>query len=236
MKGKNIVIIGGSSGIGRAVAEKCQQLGANVTITSRSISKAVDVAKDLGETVQGKQLDINFEADIQEFFDNYEKIDHIYIAAGATKLGSLKDETVEDSMKAFDTRILGSLKVIQSAVSKIPDLGSITFTGGVSTSRPITGAWVSGLATSTAEQLSRVMVMEFPNIRFNAVSPGWTDTPMWDEVLGESKTHVLSEVAEKLPTKKIVTPNEVASAVVFLMSNQSITGETIHIDGGARLV
>ena len=236
MIGQHIIIIGGSSGIGKAVAEKCQQLGANVTITSRSLSKAVEVAQELGDSIQGKQLDINYEADIKKFFNSYKKIDHIYIAAGATKLGSLMDEAVEDSMQAFDTRILGSLKVIQSAVSKIPDLGSITFTGGVSTARPIKGAWVSGLATSTAEQLSRVMVMEFPHIRFNAVSPGWTDTPMWDEILGDSKAQVFSEIAEKLPTKKIVTPNEVANAVVFLMSNQSITGEIIHIDGGARLV
>ena len=78
--------------------------------------------------------------------------------------------------------------------------------------------------------------MEFPHIRFNAVSPGYTDTPMWDLFLGDNKEQVLSEVAEKLPVKKIATPEEVADAVIFLMSNKSVTGETIHIDGGHRLI
>jgi NAD(P)-dependent dehydrogenase (short-subunit alcohol dehydrogenase family) len=236
MKGKNIIVIGGSSGIGKAVAEKCVALEANVTITSRSLTKAEEVAKQIGNTVKGSQLDVNHEVSVIDFFNTHEIIDHIYIAAGATKLGALTDEAIEESMKAFDTRILGSLRVIKAAVHKMINLGSIIFTGGVSTARPIAGAWVSGLATSTAEQLARVMVMEFPNVRFNAVSPGWTDTPMWDEFLGDEKETVFSEVAAKLPVKKIATPEEVADAVLFLMSNASVTGETIHVDGGGRLV
>ena len=61
-------------------------------------------------------------------------------------------------------------------------------------------------------------------------------TRMWDTVLGNEKTSILANVAEKLPVKKIATPAEVASAVVFLMSNGSVTGEVIHVDGGGRLV
>ncbi|NIJ54605.1 SDR family oxidoreductase [Dyadobacter arcticus] len=114
--------------------------------------------------------------------------------------------------------------------------GSITFTGGVSTDRPITGAWVSGLATASAEQLAKVLVMEFPTIRFNAVAPGNTDTPMWDGIMGENKIGILANVAERLPFKKIASADEVASAAVFLMSNASITGEVIHVDGGSRLI
>ena len=121
-------------------------------------------------------------------------------------------------------------------MDKMNPEGSITFTGGVSTDRPIAGAWVSGLATASAEQLARVLVMEYPDVRFNAVAPGYTDTPMWDTILGSDKESVLSEVAKSLPVKKIASAEEVASAVVFLMSNASVTGETIHIDGGGRLV
>jgi NAD(P)-dependent dehydrogenase (short-subunit alcohol dehydrogenase family) len=114
--------------------------------------------------------------------------------------------------------------------------GSITFTGGVSTDRPIAGAWISGLGTAAAEQLARVLVMELPRIRFNAVSPGYTDTPMWDSIMGENKQQILAGIAATLPVKKIASPEEVASAVLFLMSNPSITGEVIHVDGGARLI
>lgn len=236
MKDKKIVVVGGSSGIGKAVCKKAFELGAQVILTSRKLDKAKTSAEQIGSSVIGQELDIDNEEQVKDFFDSINEIDHIYIAAGATKLGTVTDGTLEENMKAFNTRILGSLRVVRAATEKISNLGSIVFTGGVSTDRPISGAWVSGLATSTAEQLARVLVMEFPNIRFNAVSPGWTDTPMWDDILGDSKNETLKNVADNLPVKKIATPEEVASAVIFLMSNGSITGEVIHVDGGGRLV
>ncbi len=236
LKEKNIIVIGGSSGIGKAVAQLAFDLGASVTLTSRNLDRAEKVAREIDSSITGCQLDIDNENQVQDFFHLLSEIDHVYIAAGATKLGPITESTLEDNMLAFNTRILGSLRVVRAVYSKMNDLGSVIFTGGVSTDRPISGAWVSGLATSTAEQLARVLVMEFPNIRFNAVAPGYTDTPMWDSIMGENRLNILSNIAETLPVKKIATAEEVASAVTFLMSNKSITGEVIHIDGGGRLV
>ncbi|MEL6484036.1 MAG: SDR family oxidoreductase [Bacteroidota bacterium] len=236
MKDQKIVVIGGSSGIGKAVCEQASQMGAEVILTSRKLDKAKTTSEKIGSLVIGQELDIDDEKQVQDFFDSLNEIVHIYIAAGATKLGAVTDGILEENMKAFNTRILGSLRVVRAAVEKVGNLSSIVFTGGISTERPISGAWVSGLATSTAEQLARVLVMEFPNIRFNAVAPGWTDTPMWDDILGDSKDETFKNVADILPVKKIATPEEVASAVIFLMSNSSITGEVIHVDGGGRLV
>ena len=236
LKGKRVIVIGGSSGIGRAVSQQASELGAEVILTGLSTGHAEQTAAEIGSNVVGKQLDINDESLVTAFFNSIEDIDHIFIAAGSTKLGAVTEGSLEENMRAFDTRILGSLRVVRAAVDKMNPHGSIIFTGGISTDRPISGAWVSGLATSTAEQLARVLVRELPEIRFNAIAPGYTDTPMWDKILGENKEQVLSEVAESLPVRKIASPEEVASAVIFLMSNHSVTGEVIHIDGGGRLV
>jgi NAD(P)-dependent dehydrogenase (short-subunit alcohol dehydrogenase family) len=236
LKNKNVIVVGGSSGIGFAVATLANELGANVTLTSRDLSKAKAKAENIDSNVKFSVLDINEELSVNNFFNSFDVIDHIYIAAGGTKLGAVNDGILEDNMKSFNERIFGSLRVVRAVSSKINPNGSITFTGGVSTDRPIAGAWVAGLGTASAEQLARVLVMEFPLIRFNAVSPGYTDTPMWDAIMGENKTTVLAGVAESLPLKKIATPDDVASAVVFLMSNSAITGEVIHVDCGGRLV
>lgn len=236
LKNKHIVVVGGSSGIGLSVALLANKVGAHVTITSRDLSKAVAVASSIGPMAKGLALDIDDEKSVNDFFDTFTGIDHVYIAAGSTKLGSVTEGSLEENMLSFNTRLLGSLRVVRAVSSKIYPSGSVVFTGGVSTDRPIAGAWVSGLGTASAEQLARVLVMEFPNIRFNAVAPGYTDTPMWDAIMGENKPQILASVAEKLPVKKIATPEEVASAVLFLMSNPSITGEVIHIDGGQRLI
>jgi NAD(P)-dependent dehydrogenase (short-subunit alcohol dehydrogenase family) len=236
LKNKNVIVIGGSSGIGLAVATLAYEYGANVTLTSRDLSKAKSKAETISSNVKFAALDVNNENNIIDFFKTFEAIDHIYIAAGSTKLGAVNEGTIEDNMKFFNERVLGSLRVVKAVNNKINLNGSITFTGGVSTDRPIAGAWVSGLGTASAEQLARVLVMEFPLIRFNAVSPGYTDTPMWDSIMGENKSTVLASVAQSLPLKKIASAEEVASAVLFLMSNNAITGEVLHVDCGGRLI
>lgn len=236
MKKKTIIVIGGSSGIGKAVAEMAADAGNQVMLTSRSLERAVAVAQTIGDTASGQALDISDEAQVQTFFAAIPEVDHLYIAAGSTRLGPLTEGKLEEHMQAFNTRLLGSLHVVRAAIHKMNPGGSFVFTGGVSTDRPIAGAWVSGLSTASAEQLARVLVMEFPDFRFNAVSPGYTDTPMWDAIMGENKAQILAEIAARIPVKKIATPAEVASAVLFLMSNASINGEVIHIDGGSRLI
>lgn len=233
---KKILVIGGSSGIGKAVAEMALQLNNQIILTGRNLHKASLVAKAMGDGVTGLELDIDNEEQVNAFFSDLSGIDHIYIAAGNTQLGTVTDGALEENLRTFNTRLLGSLRVVRAAIHKMNDGGSFVFTGGISTDRPIGGAWVSGLGTASAEQLARVLVMEFSTVRFNAVSPGYTDTPMWDSILGNNKTAVLEEVAQKIPVKKLATPQEVASAVIFLMSNPSINGEIIHVDGGGRLV
>jgi NAD(P)-dependent dehydrogenase (short-subunit alcohol dehydrogenase family) len=236
LKGKSVLIAGGSSGIGLATAKSAHSLGARVILTSRDLQKAVRTAAQVGTGVVPMQLDINNEASVNSLFRSLDPVDHIYIAAGSTTIAPLLDNQLEELLKGFNERVVGSLRVVQAAIPRINEGGSITFTGGISTDRPIAGAWVSGLGTASAEQLARVLVMEFPHIRFNAVSPGYTDTPMWDQILGEKREEVLANVAKTLPIKKVADPEEVAAAVIFLMCNRSITGEVIHIDGGGRLV
>jgi NAD(P)-dependent dehydrogenase (short-subunit alcohol dehydrogenase family) len=233
---QHIVVIGGSSGIGRAVAEIATQLGATVTITGLAAANTQAVAAQLGAGVGHAALDMADEEAINQFFDTLPTIDHVYVAGGSTKLGGVLDGPLASSLAAFDLRVAGSLRIVRAAVGKLNKGGSFTFTGGLSTDRPIAGAWVSGLGTAAAEQLARVLVMEFPGVRFNAISPGYTDTPMWDAVLGENKQAVLAEVGSKIPTGRVATPEEVASAVILMMANPSINAEVIHVDGGSRLI
>ena len=114
--------------------------------------------------------------------------------------------------------------------------GSFTFTGGLASDRPQSGAWVSGVATMATEQLARVLALDLAPIRFNAVAPGYTDTPMWNSIFPEEGSRALGEVTKKHLVPRLVSADEVAQAVVLLMQNEAITGETIHIDCGARLV
>ena len=89
---------------------------------------------------------------------------------------------------------------------------------------------------TATEQLARVLALELAPIRFNAVAPGYTDTLMWANIFPENGAQALGDVTKKQPIPRLVTADEVAQAVLLLMQNEAITGETIHVDCGARLV
>ena len=95
---------------------------------------------------------------------------------------------------------------------------------------------MSGIATMATEQLARVLALDLAPIRFNAIAPGYTDTPMWNGIFPGVGVGAISDVTRKHPVPRLVTADEVAQAVLLLMGNQAITGETIHVDCGARLV
>jgi NAD(P)-dependent dehydrogenase (short-subunit alcohol dehydrogenase family) len=92
------------------------------------------------------------------------------------------------------------------------------------------------VATAAAEQLARALALELAPIRVNAIAPGWTDTPMWNGILGETKQETFKTVGEKIPTGTIATAEEAAHAVLMMMSNRAFNGEILHVDGGHRLV
>jgi NAD(P)-dependent dehydrogenase (short-subunit alcohol dehydrogenase family) len=234
MKEQQVVVIGGSEGIGLAVARAARQLGAKVLAVSRTQAK-LEAACAAVEGLDIRAADINDTDAIKRLFLDLPFVDHVYIAAGSTKVGGPLDEPLDGFRHKFDERLWGSIDVVRAAHSRIRPGGSFTFTGGLSSDRPQRNAWVSGIATMATEQLARVLALELAPIRFNAVAPGYTDTPMWDSIFPDQGVGALSGVADHHPIPRFVTAEEVAQAVLLLMQNQAITGETIHIDCGARL-
>jgi NAD(P)-dependent dehydrogenase (short-subunit alcohol dehydrogenase family) len=235
MTEQQVVIVGGSEGIGLAVAKAARACGARVLAVSRTRTK-LEAARDAVSGLEIRVADINDTASIEELFSELPTVDHVYIAAGSSMIGGPLDHPLSDFRHKFDERLWGSIDVVRAAHRLVRPGGSFTFTGGLSSDRPVPGAWVNGIATMAAEQLARVLAMELAPIRFNAISPGYTDTPMWDHIFRENGAKALGEVTRKHPIPRLVTADEVAQAVLLLMQNEAITGETIHVDCGARLV
>lgn len=235
LSNQHVVIVGGSSGIGLATASLAKQQGADVTLISRDAAKLKQIAHQLNG-VRTAIADFSDEAATHAAFADLPTIHHVYVAAGSFVGGHVLEGRMADFRRAIDTRLWGSVHVVRAAVPKMNGAGSLTFTGGLSTDRPVTGAWATAVATAAAEQLARALALELAPMRVNAVSPGWTDTPMWDGILGAEKEHVFSGVATQVPVKRLSLATEVAQAVIFLMHSATVTGEVIHVDGGHRLV
>lgn len=162
--------------------------------------------------------------------------DQVYLAAGRFVGGPVVETLITELRAAFEARLWGALHCVRALASRMRGpRGSFVLTGGVSTDRPAKGAWITSVATAASEQLARVLALELAPLRINAIAPGWTDTPMWDAILGPAKAEAFATTAQKLPVGRIACADESAMAVLQLLANPSITGEVLHVDGGYRL-
>jgi len=231
LRGTDVVIIGGSSGMGFAVAKLVKERGARVTIVGRSHEKLQRAARRLGST-QTVAADITHEPDVQALFQGMERVDHVFISAGRPLFGRLLEAELETLRSDVDQRFWGVVYVVRHAAPRMRQ-GSITFISGQFGSRPAVGAIVTSAMNSAVETLAKGLALELAPIRANAIAPGAIDTPFAGEE-GQKKSKQWARA--RLPVKRIGTVEEVAQAALLLMTNDYITGEVLHIDGGGRLV
>jgi NAD(P)-dependent dehydrogenase (short-subunit alcohol dehydrogenase family) len=112
--------------------------------------------------------------------------------------------------------------------------GSITLMSGLYANRPAPGAALGAAAVAAIDGMTRALALDLAPIRVNAVAPGLIDTPLWDS-FGPQREAILAQ-ATALPVGRIGRPDEVAAAVLLLMSNGFVTGTVLAIDGGGSLV
>ncbi len=232
----HVVVIGGSSGIGLATARAAQQGGATVTVVGRRSDRLAAAAARLPDlrTAQADVLDLPA---LHAVFAEAGPVDHLVVTAGEAVLSDfVAGPDPAAQLDGFSVKVLGAANAIRAALPVLTPTASIVLTGGVSTARPVRGAWTTSVATAAVEQLARVLALELAPVRVNAVSPGWTVTPMWDTVLGEQAASVLEGARSQLPTARLAEADDVAAAVLALLSNPAITAEVLHVDGGGRLV
>jgi NAD(P)-dependent dehydrogenase (short-subunit alcohol dehydrogenase family) len=240
LAGKRIVVIGGSSGIGLGVAASALKSGAELVIVGRSAEKLQAAERTLGADRRVRTLaaDMTKEADVARLFDEVGAFDHLVSTAGTPPPGDPIDRTDMDVVRRFvDNKLIGAVMLAKHAVRTLRTGGSMTFTSGINKDRPpIPGGSVVSAIAGSFGYFARALSLELAPTRINVVSPGWVDTPMWDELVGEAKSGFFESMAARLPARKIATPADIAPAYLYLMESDFTTGETIHIDGGQSLI
>lgn len=237
---RKIVIIGGSSGIGLGVAAAALSGGADVVIVGRSAERLQAAERTLGadDKVSSFAADMTNEAEIARMFEAVGAFDHLVSTAGTPPPGDPIDRIDMDVVRRFvDNKLNGAIMLAKHAVDTMTTGGSMTFTSGINKDRPpIPGGSVVSAIAGSFSYFARALALELAPTRVNIVSPGWVDTPMWDELVGEAKSGFFADMAARLPAKRIATPADIAPAFIYLMESEFTTGETIHIDGGHSLI
>jgi len=235
----NLMIIGGSSGMGLALARTAMlAAGMDVTIVGRSAGRLAAAQAELTRTTQGKvstvAADIGREEDVAELFARVERVDHVAVtAADATGVyGRSTNVATATARAVVDTKLLGAWLVGKHAAGKVT--GSITYTSGINAFRPNGSNTIMAAANGALTSLVYGLAIELAPVRVNVVSPGWVDTPIWDH-LGMDKRAAFADLAERLPARRIGTPDDIAQAFISVIHNGFITATVLHVDGGHRL-
>lgn len=240
LAGKKVVIVGGSSGVGLGVAEAAFSKGARTFIVGRSAEKLKAAEQSLGEGsgVVTLAADMTREEQVAGLFAQIGAFDHLVVTAGAPPTNYPIGESNMEAVRAFvDNKLMGAVILAKHAVGSLASAGSITFTSGINKDRPpVPGGSVVAAIAGSFGYFARALALELAPARVNVVSPGWVDTPMWDELVGDAKADFFAHMAPRLPARRIARPQDVAAAYLFLMESDFTTGETIRIDGGQNLI
>ncbi|MCP8690163.1 SDR family oxidoreductase [Marinobacterium sedimentorum] len=232
----NVVIFGGTSGIGLAAAIQAKGAGANVTVIGSNAERAKQAALEHG--LSGwRAADVTNSEAIYAALADIPKVDHLVLLAGTFVAGKVLDAEIDYLRRAFEERMWASVHAIRALGERLAKDGSITFISGSLSDRPNAyGTAVLAAASAAMEGLARGLAIELAPIRVNTLSPGPINTPILSKALGEGRDAFVAALEQSLPLHRLGTATEAGAAAVFLMTNTFMNGATLNVDGGARLV
>ncbi len=231
---RTVVVVGGGSGIGLGVARAALAKNARVVLAGRSrekLEKAVAVL-EAGPRGRAVVADITQEKDVAALFESASDADHVVVTAADLGYQPIVSFDLETARRAVDSKLLGGLLIAKYAGRRLGPGGSITYTTGVAVERPLPRGSMTGAVNGALNAFVRGAATELAPIRVNALSPGWVDTGLWDAI--GNKEAAFTAMAERLPVRRIGTPEDLGHAAVFLMENGFTTGSVLYIDGGHR--
>ena len=234
LDGKRVIVIGGSSGIGFAVAELASQLGAKVVIASRSQAN-VDAAVKRLDGVTGTTVDLRDEASVAALFEKLGAFDHLAMTAGdwgGTLFAPTRDLDLNQARDGFAVRFWGVVAAVKHSTRMVAGDGSITLTSGMLAHRPMKGAPIATAVGGAVEHLTRGLAVDLAPVRVNVVCPGIILTDQTKRMPEE----MLQSFVAPLPLPRGATPEEAARAYVYLMLSTYVTGQILPVDGGGLVV
>ncbi len=228
---KNYLVIGGSSGVGKSIVDILQSKNHAVVSSFCSNSmESTETVKYFQFDAMGDDLDLDLLPD---------ELDGLVYCPGAIHLKPFHQIKDEEYLKDFQLQSLGAVRVIRQVLPKLKKSkkASIVLFSTIAVQKGFSFHALVSMSKGAIEGLTKALAAEFaPNIRVNALAPALTDTPLANQLLNSPKKRDFH--SEKNPLKKIGTPEDIAEAAVYLLSDKSswVTGQILHIDGGSSVI
>jgi NAD(P)-dependent dehydrogenase (short-subunit alcohol dehydrogenase family) len=223
-----VVIVGGTSGLGRRLAERFAQDGHPVVLTGRDSGRAQTVAAEVGRDARGVALDLAQPLEIGACVQGIENIDHVVLAAIERDANSVREYDVKRAIRLATLKLVGYTEVLHALHHALHDRSSVLLYGGLAKERPYPGSTTVTSVNGAVETMVRTFALELAPVRVNALHPGIVgDSPNWKD-----NAAMLDAVLKRTPTGRMITMDEVTDAALFLLRNGAVNGVNLNVDGG----
>lgn len=223
-----VVIVGGTAGIGKVLAEHYVGLGRSVVITGRDPDRTARVAAEIG--ARGIAFDLGDPESIAPALADIGDVDRLVLGAIERDSNTVSDYNIEAAIRLVTIKLVGYTETVHALASRFTDDASVVLYGGRAKDRPYPGSTTVTTINGGVQSMIVTLATELAPVRFNALHPGIVgDSPFW-----ENKP--LDAVIARTPTKRLATMADVVDATVFLLENGSVNGVDLYVDGGWMLM
>jgi NAD(P)-dependent dehydrogenase (short-subunit alcohol dehydrogenase family) len=228
-----VVIVGGTSGIGRQLAKVLADRGEDVVISGRDATRAQAVAKEIGGRTRGIAMDISQPKQIAGCLESIGQVKYLVLAAIERDDNTVKNYNIDNAIRLVTLKLVGYTEVIHALVPRLTKDASVVLFGGLAKERPYPGSTTVTTVNGGITSMVRTLAIELAPVRFNAVHPGVIgDTPAW----AGKPPEVLERIRVRTPLGRLATTDEIVHSVIFLLDNGAVNGVNLNVDGGWLLM
>jgi NAD(P)-dependent dehydrogenase (short-subunit alcohol dehydrogenase family) len=221
-----VVVIGGSSGLGRAVAEHYAGAGREVVISCRDADRGAGIAAEIGARTRSVTLDLEKPAEIHASLADIGPVDYLVIAAIDRDDNRVREYDIERAIGLVTLKLVGYTEVIHALLDRLHDDSAIVLFGGLAKDRPYPGSMTVTTVNGGIVGMVVALATELAPMRINAIHPGIVgDSPFWE---GKPLDHIVA----RTPTKRLTQMADIVDAVRFLLENRSVNAIDLRVDGG----
>jgi NAD(P)-dependent dehydrogenase (short-subunit alcohol dehydrogenase family) len=229
MAGRSVVVVGGTRGLGRELAQFTAGPGRDVVFTGRDYGGAEACAAEIGGSTRGIGLDLADPGSIAEKLAPVGEVEFLILAAIERDTNSVKDYDIAAALRLVTLKIVGFTEVVHTLLPRLGEDSAVLLYGGLARDRPYPGSTTVTTVNGAVTGLVRTLVVELAPRRVNALHPAIVgDSPQWRDMPKERFDALVS----RTPIARLVTMAEVVDASRFLLENRAINGINLPVDGG----
>jgi NAD(P)-dependent dehydrogenase (short-subunit alcohol dehydrogenase family) len=225
----SVVIVGGTQGLGRELAQSYADGGREVVVTGRDQVRADAAASEIGGNTGGLGFDLAEPHTIADRLADVGDVDYLVLAAIERDVNKVGEYDIDGALRLVTLKLVGYTEVIHTLMPRLRDKSAILLFGGLARDRPYPGSTTVTTVNGAVTSLVRTLVIELAPRRVNALHPAIVgDSPQWSDMPPER----LQALVQRTPIGRLVTMSEIVSASRFLLENEAVNGINLVVDGG----